>query len=288
LLLSLAIAVATCGPARRIADMQGNAEEAWDAGMYQEALFYYEEVIELKTGSGKEVSGRTYHRAGIAAHETGNTRKTIEYLRRAHQNEYSTDQSYFILASAYRQIDNLSLEISTLEEYMENYPGGENINVVMKRLFEVYIESRNFDQAAEMWPMIGERAAENPELLENYFILQKHLENERELENIANQLLAVDKNNIVALEYLAEKYFWQAENQYQEEMKAYEKEKTRRQYRQLLDALDEINRQFRLSRDYFERLYGIDPNPQYARYLMNIYIRFGNEERVEYFRGRAN
>jgi hypothetical protein len=288
LLLSLAITVAACGPARRIANMQESAEEAWETSKYQEALFYYEELIDLKTGSGKEVSGMTYYRAGMAAHETGNTRKTIEYLRHAHRNDYASEQSHFVLASAFRQIDNLSLEISALEEYRVNYPEGENIGNVRERLFEAYLESRNFDKASEIWPTIEERAAENPELLENYFNLQKRLDNQEKLDDIASQLLALDKNNVVALEHLAEKYFWQAENQYQKEMEAYEKEKTRRQYRQLLDALDEINRQFRQSRDYFERLYDIEPNPQYARYLMNIYIRFGNEERVEYFRRRAN
>ena len=288
LLLMLAVIVAGCGPARRIGEMQESAEEAWEMQNYQEALFFYEEVIDLKTGRGNEVSGNTYHRAGMAAHETGHTRKTIEYLGKAHRNDYGTDRSYYILADAYRKIDNLSLELSTLEKYNDIYPEGERIDEVRERLFEVYVEINNSEEALDIWALIEHRASDDPELLEKYFTLNKQLEKEAELDDIAGQLLALDSNNTAALEYLAEKYFWQAENQYQQEMKAYEQDQTRGQYRQLLDALDEINRKFRISRDYFERLYNIDPSRRYAEYLMNIYIRFGNDERAAFYRQRAN
>jgi hypothetical protein len=71
-------------------------------------------------------------------------------------------------------------------------------------------------------------------------------------------------------------------------MSAYEKNRTGSQYRHLLDALEEINREFRLSRDYFIRLWQEDPAPKYATYLRNIYIRFGDEEKADFYDKRIN
>ncbi len=277
-----------CGISQRVSELQSEAGEAYDNEKFEEALFYYEEIIDLKNDRGHDVSGNTYYNAGMAAYETGHNRKTIEYLQLAHRNNHTTERSYYILATTYRKIDNLSLEITNLEAYNDNYPEGERIGEVRKRLFETYLESNNHDNALEIWPLIENMAKEHPGLLEGYFMLNKRLDREEKLEDIAHRLLAIDRDNKTALEYIAEKTFWEAENRYQQEMKAYEQEKTRRQYRQLLDALDEINDKLRTARDYFERLYENEQDPQYATYLMNIYIRFGNDERAEYYRRRAN
>jgi hypothetical protein len=103
---------------------------------------------------------------------------------------------------------------------------------------------------------------------------------------VSEKILKMDRNNTLALEYLGEHYFWKAENRYQEEMKAYEANRTTRQYRQLLAALDEINKEFRLSRDYFMRLWNQNPESRYATYLRNIHLRFGDDERADYFQKR--
>jgi hypothetical protein len=78
-----------------------------------------------------------------------------------------------------------------------------------------------------------------------------------------------------------------AEDAYQNEMKDYENNKTNRQYRHLLKALDEINENFRIARDYLERLYEINPTPRHATMLGNIYTRFDNKQRASYYYGRS-
>ena len=280
--------LAGCGISRQTAELQGKAETAYHDKDYREALSHYEELIELKKERGQEVSGKTYFDAGMAAWHSDESPKAVEYLREAHRNGVASEQSYYILAIGYREIDNLSLELTNLEAYAENYPKGEKSDYIHARLFEVYIEISRYEEALGLWPLIEEDAGRDAGLLEGYFELNRQLDREEELEPIARRLLALDANNKIALEYLAEHYFWTAENRYQDEMKAYERNRTRRQYRQLLDALDEINEQFKISRDYFERLYNAEPNGHYASYLKNIYIRFGNEERAEYYRRREN
>jgi hypothetical protein len=70
-------------------------------------------------------------------------------------------------------------------------------------------------------------------------------------------------------------------------MKAYQKNRTNKQYRQLLNALETINADLQRSRDYFERLYKSNPDPRYAQYLGNIYTRFDNKKRADYYYRRA-
>ena len=284
LALFLLIILSTgCGIPRRAAELHQNAEASYASGSFENALGYYEAVIELKISSGHEIDGKIYYRAGVSAWEIQHTSKAIKYLDQARRRDFTNDTSYYILALAYREIDNLSLEISNLENYVDSYPVGEKINVVQKRLFETYLESSNLDLANELWPALKEMSSEDPELLEGYFTLKRELNSEEKLKDIAEQLYSLDNENTTALQYLGEHYFWKAETRYQEEMAAYEENHTRRQYRQLLNALDEINEQFRTSRDYLEKLWQISPSPQTAIYLRNIYIRFGNEEKADFF-----
>ena len=62
----------------------------------------------------------------------------------------------------------------------------------------------------------------------------------------------------------------------------------KKEYKRLLKALDKVYPTFRKSRDYFLKLYRIDPKPKYAKYLGNIYTRLGNEQKAKYYYNKAN
>ena len=275
-----------CGISPRLTELREGAETAIENEDYTAALNYYEELIELQQSRNREVNGETWYHAGISAWETGEANKAIEYLVQAGRKEYTTESSLFVLSNAYREIDNLSLEISSLENYIDSHPNGEHIDEMRKYLFEAYIESRNYEAAMDLWTDLEEVAADDPEILESYLVLNKNQGLEQDARNISEKLLKMDSNNARALEYLGEHYFWKSENRYQEEMKAYEANRTTRQYRQLLTALDEINIEFRLSRDYFLRLWNQNPESRYATYLRNIHLRFGDDERADYYQRR--
>lgn len=286
-LLVLAIAITACGISRRVAELEEPAETAFKTENYRDALNYYEEIIELKNSRDHEISGKTWYRAGVSAWELEQTGKAIEYLEQAEREDYTSETGFFIMARAYREIDNLSLEITSLENYLQNYPDGKSADEMRIRLFDTYLESNNLDGALELWHDLEDLAPGNAGILESWFILNRRLDREDKLKSIALKLYDADNKNVTALEYLGHHYFWLAENRYQEEMDAYENNRTRKQYRQLLDAFDLINEHFRISRDYFEQLMDINPRPAYAEYLGNIYLRFGNDEKAEYYHQRS-
>ncbi len=124
-------------------------------------------------------------------------------------------------------------------------------------------------------------------MLEGYFITNKALENDSVCNILASELLKLDENNLAGLDWEAKKYFWQAENLYKDEMEAYEKNKTNRQYNKLLKSLDVVSADFKTSLGYFKTLYELDPSPKYAKYLGNIYNRLDDKPKADYYYSKA-
>ena len=56
-----------------------------------------------------------------------------------------------------------------------------------------------------------------------------------------------------------------------------------KQYSILLKAFKQVNADFKLSRDYFLKLYDMNPDPEYAMYLGNIFLLILNLPLIPYF-----
>jgi len=191
------------------------------------------------------------------------------------------------LSKVYKIIDNLSKEITALETYHKKYPQSENIHAINSRLLETYIESENWDYAVDLWPSIEAQAQSDVDMLANYLIVNKNLGNTSTCEDLAQKIYKLEPENIVFLEYYAEKYFWLAEDLYVKEMKAYKDHRTSSQYKKLLKALDQVWPNFQKSRDLYLRLYKIDPKPEYAKYLAQIYTRYDDKQKAAYYEKRS-
>lgn len=264
---------------------EGNT--AYNAGNYESALNTYSQIIEKRESTGHKAKAAVYMNAGKAALELNQIDKARKYLESAKELQYSSPELYESLAKVYKTIDNLSKEITALETYHKKYPQGEKISTINARLFETYVESENWDLAIELWPEVETQAQSNNSLLAGYLIVNKNKGNFEICDKLANQLLKKDKNNIAALEYYAVKYFDRADNLYVSEMTTYKNHRTRSQYNKLLKALDKVWPDFKKSRDYFLKLYKLDPKPEYADYLAKIYTRYDDKQKAAYYEKRA-
>jgi len=175
------------------------------------------------------------------------------------------------------------LKIEALEAYVEKFPAGAEIDQMKNRLFETYVESENWDLAYDLWPEIEAQVKMEINYLEDYYYVNKALDNAELVGQLAGQLLDMNDENVAGLEFMAKKYYNIAENRYQVEMAKYEKNKTRKQYAKLLEALDETTADFKISLGYFESLYSLNPSPVYANYMGNIYVRFNDQEKADYY-----
>jgi len=119
---------------------------------------------------------------------------------------------------------------------------------------------------------------------ELFFDMNKKLENEEVVDSVSSELLEINPDHTGALEWEAMKYYWKAENRYQREMEKYNNNKTRSQYRILLDELDKVTADFKVALSYFEKLWEQNPGEKYAPYMANIYARFNDKEKADYYR----
>ncbi len=278
----------SCSPMRQVAGLSQQADAAYESGNFEEAHALYTQLIDAYGAQNREIDGLVYQRAGVAAHAAGNKQKAIEYLEFARHTETADEQTFFILAQAYRDIDNLSREISNLERYAERFPAGEAIDEVRERLFITLVESLNWQQAYDLWPELGEKAFQHEKLMTAYLQVTRRLDANDTAYDIAEMLLALNPNNTEALDYMGRKHFNAAVSRHNREMRAYEENRTHRQYARLLEAFEIINTDFRIALNYFLRLYEQDPRPEYASFLANIYERFQDEEKARYYRQKSD
>jgi tetratricopeptide (TPR) repeat protein len=268
--------------------LTSEGESAYQKGNYAAALKAWDQVIEEYESKGERAAGEIYYKAGMAARKLEKPKKARNYLQKAEYLEYPSPKLYTTLAEINKNLDNLSKEMEALEGYRNKYPQGDKIQAMTMRLFETYVESENWKEATEIWPEIKNKARSDVDLLTGYLTVNKNLENDSLCDKLAAQILKQDPKNKAALEWYAKKYFWEAEDLYVKEMKAYKNNRTTSQYDRLLKKLDEVYPTFQKSLDYFLKLYETDPKPEYAKYIGNIYKRLQKEDKAEYYHEKAN
>lgn len=272
----------------RYLEMTNSGEEAYRSGNYHAALETSEQIITEYEGKGKPAAGNIYTLAGMASYELQEYDKSLKYLEKAEQVEYSDGNVYLYLAKNYNHMDNLSREISALENYLSKYPEGKESGEVRERLFKTCIESENFESAGELWAGMDSISKEDTGNMETWLILNRMQNNESVCDSIALRILELDPESEPALKWTAESHYRKAEESYQYQMKAYKENRTRKQYAILLQAFKQVNVDFRASRDYFLKLYELNPDPEYARYLSNIFTRLDDEGMANYYKKLAN
>ena len=273
-----AVMLMSCAVSHKNRQLTDEARRAFEMNDYQAALTSLEQII----ASGKGVTGEVWNKAGIAAWEVGQTEKAIDYLEKAKKGNGADAQGLFTLAKAYRKIDNLSREIVNLKLCVDlNH--ADLLPVARATLFDAFVRSENWNLADSLWNTLSPQHQSDVTIKMGYLIVNRKLKNNRKAETLAKELLKHDKNNTEALEFLGEYHFNRADELYVSEMKAYEKNKTAKQYKQLTEALKKVNVDYKISRDYFETLYRLKPDKKYARYLGNIYTRFENKQKADYW-----
>lgn len=263
-------------------------EDSYMEGDFQAAYDLSEQLIREMESRGKNASGEIYAIAGASAYELEEYAKSLSYLVKAQQQDYTGKELYLYLVRNYRHIDNLSKEITALESYLDKYPEGEHVGTIRGRLFETCLESENFELADELWIEMDSTDREEVENLEVFLKLNRIQENDGLCDTLTGQILTKSPENETALSWLGESLFWKAENTYQHQMKAYKQNRTHKQYAILLEAFKQVNSDFKKSLECYLKLWDIAPKPEYANFLANIYTRLDDQDKADYYRKRTN
>lgn len=283
--IALLIAVTGLVACKGGLDVTKTTDEArtnYSEAKYEVSLGQWQKLIEYYKSKDEEVPGYIYGGAGKAAMKLGDETQALKYFDKAYWAEYGDPEMYYMMAQAYLNMDNLTKEIAALEYYADSFPEGKKITGVKVQLFNAYNKSENWQLAMDLWQTIPAEVKDD-KMRTKYFVVNRELGNEDICDDIAGELIKENPDNITALDYLADKYFRKAEERYQAEMKAYEENRTHKQYSKLLKALDNINANFKKALRYYEKLYKLTGDKKYAKSLGNIYTRFDDEKKADYY-----
>jgi len=276
--------VSACGTPVQTVDYQQLAEEASLNSDYKMAIEKWNQYISDQKAKELDVEPKAYAELGKAYFQLENYELAESNFEMAEQKGYSDNQMYVMMAQRYRMIDNLSKELSALKFYRDHYPNAKDSSMMRNRLFEAYIESENWKPALETWETMDLTSQQEEKNLQYYFDLNKELEQNDACDELAQELLVLNPSNETALDWMAKKYYNLAENRYQRAMAAYDKNKTNKQYKMLLNDLDRVTADFKKSLQYFEPLWEMKDGKKYASYLANIYARFDDKKKSQYYK----
>lgn len=282
-ILFISLLLSGCSSTSSLSQLNDKAGKAGMAGDWETAFKLYDDFIKNQESKNQEISGDVYGKAAKAALETNKFTEAEKYFKLAVYKGYSNADLYAAMINIYRNIDNLSKEMDALEYFVAHFKQDPREPEFKKRLFETYIESENWEKAVTIWKTLSPEDQMQKHMIELYFTAQKKLDNTQVCDQMAAILLKLDVTNKMALEWNAEKYFWKAENHYQQAMNDYEKNKTNKQYLIMVKELDGVTADFKKSLGYFEKLYKLYPSKEYAKFMSNIYIRFQDKDKSDYY-----
>ncbi len=283
-LLILVNILVSCGAPKQSINYSQLAENAYQSGEYQQSIDQWQQYIENQETNSLEINPKVYADIAKAYFQMEQYEKAEQYFDQARNKDYADDEMYVMMSQRYRMIDNLSKELTTLEYYRDHFSSRKDSIQMRNRLFETYIESENWKPAQTVWKEMDMESQQSEEYLQQYFEMNKALEQKEQCDEISLQLLAINAQNKDAMEWQAKKYFKLAEDRYQTAMAAYNKKKTTKNYKILLKELDLVTADFKKSLEYFESLWEMEEGKKYASYLANIYVRFDDKKKADYYK----
>lgn len=281
---TLAFTLHSCVSIISVAEQEQKAEAAYADGNYAQAFKHYETLVNQWNQSNSREENPYFDPAGHAAFSMGQKDKALEFFSQSMHYGTASVETYTRLIDYYREINNFSREMMTIEGLLEQFPHKPAVQNARERLFVMYAETARWEEAEAQWQYLDHEPGKA--MLEQYLEVCLQLNNTKKGNEIARKLLAQEPGNVPALEWRALQYFNKAEARYTAEQEAYERNKTRRQYARLLEGYEAAGEDYRKARDIYERLFRNNPDPRYARYLFNIYARFQDKEKAEYYRSR--
>jgi len=276
------LALASCSTGKLVTTSKTSAETFENSGNYAQALTAWTQYFSQIPV--EQIAGAEFAHAAETAFKAGNSIQAIAWFDQARYKDYADADMYETLAKIYRADDNLSKELSALETYTDKF-GTEN-KAVNARLFSIYSEIEDNAKALKYWSLMDDTAHSEQANLLNYFNINKAVENSAACDSVATVLLKSNPDETEALDWMAKKYYRAGQDRYESEMKKYEENKTRKQYNVLLKELDLVTVDFKKALPYLEKLWKQNPSKEYASYFANIYARFGDEKKVEYYKSK--
>lgn len=284
LIIITTLFLAGCGSQKVLTTYQDNARSAEEAGNFEAATENWQSYLDKELAKGNPIPPVDFAHAAKTAYKAHKTDLAISWFDKAQHANYSDAEMYLDIAAIYKQKNNLSKELEALELLRNKFPDTTDSTGVNTRLFDIYSDISSNEKAAAIWPSINPENRKKEKYLTEYFAVQKHLDHDAVTDSTAKAILEVNPKSVDALEWLGVAYYHKAEDRYQREMKKYNANRTHMQHFKLVQQLNIVTDDFKKSLSYFQQLWKTKQDPRYATYMTNIYTRFKDPRKANYYR----
>ncbi|MGM0622112.1 MAG: hypothetical protein ACQETJ_13755, partial [Bacteroidota bacterium] len=204
ILLALVLIAAACGGPKNLTQYKQNAEQAISEGNYAQAVEEWKTYFNGQNEAENEITGAEYAEAAKTAFKADMISQATDWFDEARWAGYADEEMYLTLAEIFRDMDNLSKELTALEYYYDNF--GKDNQEVNSRLFSLYDEIDQYEKALAVWEKLPLKKQRERENIEKFFDMNKKLENEEVVDSVSSVLLEINPDHTGALEWEATKY----------------------------------------------------------------------------------
>ena len=137
-------------------DLTNQAVNAFNEEKYEKALKSFEQIMAIgktktfKADDPNSVDTAIIFNAGLAAYNSKNYDKAIEYYRNASKYKYNGARTYQLISSSYMQKKDTVGALGALKEGLTEYPGNGTILV---ELINIYLTANKVDEALKYLDM---------------------------------------------------------------------------------------------------------------------------------------
>ena len=245
---------------------------------YTEAYNKHMELVNILNEKKLPIDSVLCEHIAILANKTNNHENAILY-----GTKFKADNNGMLLcalASSYEALNQMHNAVPIIENNTELFYSTLGKSSTIDKL-ALYYNATESSKLKSLYPQI-ETTTVRSECFPNYFKSVKESLTEKELSQVCKSALKDNKDQIVALEYLAITLYDNAQAQYKKAMNTYEKKKTATEYAYLKRDLKRISTVYVDSKNYFEQLRKLDPNnKRYISYLINIYTRLEQDSKAK-------
>ncbi|MFW5759148.1 MAG: tetratricopeptide repeat protein [Bacteroidota bacterium] len=145
-------------------DFTNQAVEAFEEQKYEKALESFESILEIneidviKQDNPDAVDTVIIFNAGLAAYNSENYDKAIEYYDEAAEHGYNGAKTYSLMANAYQLKGDTIGALESLQEGFEKYPEDNNM---LRSMIQIYLDLEKSEEAMKYLDMAIRQDPEN-------------------------------------------------------------------------------------------------------------------------------
>lgn len=258
-------------------DLTNQAVEAFEDEDYEMALQSFEEILDIqeidviKEDNPEAVDTVIIYNAGLAAYNSENYDKAIEYYSEAAEHGYNEAQTYTLIASSYQMKEDTLGALEALKEGFEKYPEDETL---LTSMIQMYLDLDETEEAMNYLDVAIERDPNNATFYFAQGTLYEKMGDEENAIEVYDKAIEIDDEFFNAYYNMGALYYNKGVQQIDVANSIPTTDNERYE-----EELEKADQWFQKALPYMERCYELQPDDNMTKEsLKNLYYRMNDME----------